>query len=92
MMMSQNSNQLSLFGLSVDQNTFQSIKWGKLDFFKAGSDKWTDTCRHCLLWKNKEDQTDDDECLSAPCSPGDRIDGLCGYYSIHEMPQKNNSN
>lgn len=83
------NNQLSLFGLSPNQNTFQSTEWGTLDFVKSASEKWTDTCRHCLLWKNKNEQTDDDECLSAPCSPQDRNDGLSGYYSIHEMPNNN---
>lgn len=90
MISNQNPNQLSLFGLSHDQTSFMSTEWGCLTFYPTRSDKWTDTCRHCILWKHKDQQTDSDECLSAPCSSQDRNDGLSGYYSIHEIPNSNN--
>lgn len=80
--------QLSLFGLSVDQNTFQSTLWGQLTFVPTGSEKWSDNCRHCLLWKPSEQQRDDDECLSACCGKDERTDGRCGYFSIQQIPQK----
>ena len=81
------NNQLSLFGVSHDQNVFQSVLWGQLNFVQCESKKWTDTCRHCLLWVHKDSQTENDECISAPCSSEDREDGKNGYFSIQEMPQ-----
>lgn len=78
------SEQLSLFGTSSDQNSFQSELWGTLDFFPTNSDKWTDNCRHCLLWTREHGQTD--ECLRAPCNPDERDDHRRGYFSIHQMP------
>ncbi len=81
------SNQLSLFGPSVDKNTFQSAMWGCLTFYSTNSNKWQDNCRHCLLWVHKKLQRPDDECLQAPCSHDDREDGRDGYFSIHNMPE-----
>lgn len=78
--------ELSLFGASYDQGTFQSTVWGLLTFFPTKSEKWCDNCRHCLLWKRKDDQTRNDECLTAPCSDYERRDGQNGYFSICEMP------
>lgn len=76
------NTQLSLFGASPDQNTFQSMQWGLLTFYPAKTDKWKDTCRHCLLWGDYCD-----ECLNAPCSSFSRTDGKEGYFSIHDMPK-----
>lgn len=71
--------QLSLFGVSSDQQQFFSELWGKLDFYETGNDKWTDNCRHCLLYRQEE-------CNAAPCKAAERKDGKKGYFSIHEMP------
>ena len=43
-----NGIQLELFGMSADENHFTSTLWGVLTFFPAPSNKWKDTCRHCL--------------------------------------------
>lgn len=80
------SGQLSLFWTAPDQNTYQSIIWGTLHFCPTGSTKWSDNCRHCLLWVRKEDQKPTDECCSAPCSKEDRADGQDGYFGIQNMP------
>ena len=80
-------NQLSLFGTSPDQSTFQSTLWGCLSFYPTDSLKWTDNCRHCLLWVQKRKQRPDDECVIAPCKKDERSDGRNGYYSIHNMPK-----
>lgn len=87
-----NIEQISLFGVATDENSFMSTEWGKLTFYEAASNKWTDTCRHCLLWVYPENRTDRDECLTAPCSCDERADHRNGYYSIHNMPQQTNSN
>ena len=75
-----------MFGTAPDQNTFQSEMWGTLQFFPAKTNKWTDNCRHCLLWTREQGQTD--ECLRAPCNPDERDDHSQGYYSIHQMPSQ----
>lgn len=80
--------QLELFGLSSDENEFVSDTWGLLTFFPTKGNKWVDTCRHCLLWVQKDQQKPDDECVFAPCSGDERKDGRNGYYSIHNMPSK----
>ena len=80
------SNQLSLFGITPSQDTFQSVLWGELTFYPTKTNKWRDTCRHCLLWVHKHQQTDQDECLLAPCSKEDRTDEQNGYFGIHSMP------
>ena len=59
--MKNKETQLNLWGLSLDQNHFTSMIWGILDFVPTASDKWKDTCRHCLLWNNEKGQTT--ECL-----------------------------
>lgn len=79
-------DQLSIFGPAPDQNTFQSEKWGTIQFFPTKTDKWTDNCRHCLLWTREQGQTD--ECLRAPCNPDERNDQRRGYYSIHQVPSQ----
>lgn len=76
--------QLSLFGTSPDQNTFQSEKWGLLTFYPTKGDKWMDTCRHCLLWESVLGERSD--CANAPCHADERTDGKNGYFSIHNMP------
>lgn len=81
-------SQLSLFGLTPAQDTFVSELWGPLNFIPSESNKWKDTCRHCLLWKHKREHTASDECLSAPCNASDRTDGRNGYFSIQQMPDK----
>lgn len=80
--------QLSMFGVSPDGMRFQSERWGCLVFHASGGSRWSDTCRHCLLWVRKDMQAEDDECLSAPCSGGERRDGLDGYFSIQKMPEE----
>ncbi len=82
------NNQLSLFGVVPDQDAFQSMHWGLLTFFPTKGNKWKDTCRHCLLWVQKDLQTDHDECLSVPCDSIDRKDGMNGYFSIQDMPKQ----
>ena len=79
--------QLTLFGESSNQNHFHSELWGLLTFVSTGSDKWSDNCRHCPLWKHKSEQTPYDECLHASYSHEDRADGRDGYFSIHNMPK-----
>lgn len=65
----------------MEENIFDSTMWGRLTFFPARSDKWNDTCKHCLLARTPE------ECDRARCSAFDRADGRNGYFSIHEMPE-----
>lgn len=77
-------NQLSMFGPMPDQNTFQSEKWGTLTFFPTKSDKWTDTCRHCLLFQHP--YFGKTECDKAPCLSKQRSDHKNGYFSIHNYP------
>ena len=75
--------QLALIGESDNQMHFTSERWGLLTFFPTKSDKWKDTCRHCLLW-DPEDKT---ECAQAHCTAESRADGKNGFYSIREMPE-----
>lgn len=78
--------QLSLFGSTPDQNTFQSEKWGTLTFYPTKGHEWKDTCRHCLLWDSVLGETP--ACATAPCQATERIDGNNGYYSIHNYPKQ----
>ena len=73
------------YGPSEDQMSFSSEEWGQLTFFP--SNKPNTDCRHCLLWRNGDDGSPK-ECLKAPCIPEERVDGLSGYYSIHDMPNQ----
>lgn len=79
--------QLDLFGLQAGEDEFVSERWGRLTFYPSESERWTDTCRHCLLWVRKDERRDDDECLRAPCSGCDRRDGRNGFFGIMEMPR-----
>lgn len=79
-------NQLSMFGPTSDQNTFQSEKWGTLTFFPTKGYQWKDTCRHCLLWDSVLGEMT--ECANAPCHSEERTDGKNGYFSIHNYPIK----
>ena len=72
--------QLSIFGVSDNQNHYNSEIFGQLEFFATNNDKWTDNCRKCLLYRSKE-------CLDAPCDVEERKDRQRGYFSIHEMPK-----
>lgn len=83
--MKNKETQLKLWGLSLDENHFISMIWGRLDFVPTASAKWKDTCRHCLLWNNEDGQTT--ECLQTPCRSEGRSDGRNGYFSIHQMPK-----
>ena len=67
-------------GMSPDEMSFMSEKYGKLDFFETISVAWKDTCKHCLLWNSGE-------CLRANCISMQRIDGKNGYFSIQQMPE-----
>lgn len=78
--------QLALMGESDNQMHFTSERWGLLTFFPSKTDKWKDTCRHCLLWDNELGETL--ECSAAHCRAESRQDGKNGYYSIHEIPTK----
>lgn len=80
--------QLSLFGLAPDQSELMSATWGLLTFYPTKGNGWKDTCKHCLLWVHKEEQTPQDECLAAPCSCDERADGRNGFYSIRFMPSE----
>lgn len=83
--MEKTNRQLDLFS-DFDEQQFYSRRWGMLQFFPTKSDKWSDCCKHCLLWKRKDEQTDGDECLFAPCNADERTDQKNGYYAIHRMP------
>lgn len=67
-------------GMSPDEMSFMSEKYGKMDFFETKSELWKDTCMHCLLLNS-------DECSRANCMSRHRIDGKNGYFSIHQMPE-----
>lgn len=82
------ARQLDIFGMSADENQFTSPLWGVLTFFPASSNKWTDTCRHCLLWDNES------RCCSEPpgsarCADYERTDRREGYFAIHQFPIEN---
>ena len=76
-----------LFGMSVDENNFTSMLWGPLTFYPASSNRWTDTCRHCLLWDNAARHCSEPP-GTARCADYERTDRREGYFSIHEMPIK----
>lgn len=79
------NKQLEIWGLSPDENHYTSLIWGRLDFFPTASDKWKDTCRHCLLWNNVQGSST--KCFEIPpCRSFTRTDGRNGYFSIHQMP------
>lgn len=80
----QQSEQLALMGESDNQWHFTSETWGLLTFYPTKSDKWKDTCLHCLLWDSVHGQTL--ECLTANCRAESRHDGKNGFYSIRNMP------
>ena len=65
----------------MDENTFISTTWGLLTFFPAKSDKWNDTCKHCLLARSES------ECSKAQCHSHERTDDKNGYFAIHQMPK-----
>lgn len=67
-------------GMSPDEMSFMSEKYGKLDFFETKTLEWKDACKHCLLWNS-------DECSRADCMSIQRFDGKNGYFSIHQMPE-----
>lgn len=71
--------QLSLFGVSENQDSFMSMDWGLLTFYPAKTNKVKDTCQKCLL-------RDGVECQQAPCSDFQRFDKQEGYFSIHDFP------
>ena len=72
-------------GESDNQMHFTSETWGLLTFYTTKSDKWKDTCRHCLLWDSVLGETL--ECATAHCRTESRLDGKNGFYSIRNMPQ-----
>ena len=82
--------QLALMGESDTQMHFTSLKWGLLTFYPTKTDKWVDTCKHCLLYDNKTGKGL--ECLEAPCRSSSRADGKNGFFSICEMPKKISQN
>lgn len=61
------------------QMYFKSKERGVLKFYKAKSNKWSDCCKYCLLWRT-------DECEFAPCEAEERHDGQEGYFSIKNIP------
>lgn len=75
------------FGMSADENHFTSTLWGVLTFFPASSNKWKDTCRHCLLWDNAGCHCSEPP-GSARCADYERTDRREGYFSIQQMPIK----
>lgn len=78
--------QLERFGMSADENHFTSTLWGVLTFFPASSNKWKDTCRHCLLWDNEAGHCSEPP-GSARCADYERTDRKEGYFSIQQMPE-----
>lgn len=77
--------QTSLFVDEVEQNYLVSDDWGKVYFHEAKTNKWKDTCRHCLLWNGGQQH----ECDIAPCTPDERRDHKEGYFSIQQFPFSN---
>ena len=75
--------QLALIGESDNQMHFTSVEWGLLTFYPTKDDQWAHNCKLCLLARSPE------ECSQAPCTAEERIDGQCGYFSIHNMPKDN---
>lgn len=69
------------FGPTVDQQGFNSQKWGLLTFHPTKDDSWAHNCKLCILLRSEE-------CDHAPCSSNERNDGKRGYYSIHNMPKR----
>ena len=65
----------------MEEDTFDSPTWGQLTFFPAKTDKWNDTCKHCLLARSMA------ECMQVHCVASEREDRRNGYFSIHQMPQ-----
>lgn len=84
-------SKVAQYGPSEDQMTFNSEIWGLLTFFPAKTNKWTDTCRHCLLYDNSLNGCTP-ECFMAPCSDFQRYDKQGGYFAIHDMPNDKTSN
>lgn len=80
------ATQLNIFGMSADEKYFTSTLWGVLTFFPARSNKWTDTCRHCLLWDNEAGHCSEPP-GSARCADYERNDRKEGYFSIQHIPQ-----
>jgi len=80
-----NAVQLEIFGMSADESQFTSTMWGVLTFFPASTNKWKDTCRHCLLWDNAASHCSEPP-GSARCADYERTDKREGYFSIQEMP------
>lgn len=78
--------QLERFGMSTDENHFNSALWGVLTFFPASSNKWKDTCRRCLLWDHANGHCTE-ACESARCAENERTDRKAGYFSIHQIPK-----
>lgn len=62
------------------QDTFDSPTWGRLTFFPSKTDKWNDTCKHCLLFHSEA------ECEQVRCVASERDDRRNGYFAIHQMP------
>lgn len=79
--------QLELFGMSADENYFTSTKWGVLTFYPASSNRWVDTCRHCLLW-DVEARCCSEPSGSARCADYERTDRREGYFAIHQTPSR----
>ncbi|MBQ9473292.1 MAG: hypothetical protein IJU81_02640 [Bacteroidales bacterium] len=69
----------------ADENTMTTRRWGELEFYPAKTSRWSDTCRHCLLWTVWED---DEDCLRALCRDFERADHRNGYFSIQQFPQQ----
>ena len=64
------------------QQQYESKVWGDVQFSPVSGKAASTKCRHCILAGTEMD------CLAAPCTPQEREDGLNGYYSIHQMPNK----
>lgn len=71
--------QLDMFGASSNEHYFTSEMWGLLTFYATKKRGWDAQCRHCLLYRSTD-------CDKAKCTTEERMDGMNGYYSIHEMP------
>lgn len=64
------------------QQQYESPVWGTVSFFPVTGKAAGAKCRRCILARTHSD------CMAAPCEPQEREDGLNGYYSIHQMPNK----
>ena len=85
------NTQLELFGSAPDQSEFISQTWGILQFYPVKEKSYQKRCSKCLLLHTFDEDEEISECDMAPCEAEQRSDGKIGYFSIHEMPDYDQS-